>query len=173
MKINLKKFIVRNKVKADIDFDNENIISMHFRIGDYKNYPDIYPILSDAYYTEALTAVFNKQPTNTKQQNGKVLYFCENADLSEVEKTIHILKTKFPLLVFQRANPTLSDWEQLLLMSLCEHNIIANSSFSWWGAYLNSNIGKTVCYPETWFGTKAGHDTNDLFPEDWTPISLS
>ena len=173
IKINLKKFIVRNKVKAEIDFDTENIISMHFRIGDYKKYPDIYPILSDEYYTNSLTSILNKQPTNIIHYKKKILYFCENEDLSEVETTINNLKTKFPLLVFQRANPLLSDWEQLLLMSLCEHNIIANSSFSWWGAYFNSNIGKTVCYPETWFVIKAGKDTSDMFPEDWTPISLS
>jgi hypothetical protein len=173
IKINLKKFILRNKVKDYVDFDNENIISMHFRIGDYKKYPDIYPILSEEYYINALTSILNKQPTNTIQHNQKVLYFCENDDLSEVEATINKLKTKFPLLVFKRANPLLSDWEQMLLMSLCEHNIIANSSFSWWGAYLNSNIGKTVCYPETWFVSKAGKDVSDMFPEDWTPISLS
>jgi hypothetical protein len=178
IKINLKKFIVRNKVKDEIDFDNDNIISMHFRLGDYKKYPDIHPILSNEYYVNALTSILIKQQTNTLeyntiQYNQKVLYFCENEDLSEVESTITHLKTKFPFLKFQRANPLLSDWEQMLLMSLCEDNIIANSSFSWWGAYLNSNIGKTVCYPETWFGTKAGHDTSDLFPEDWTPISLS
>jgi len=173
IKINLKKFILRNKVKDEIDFDNENIISMHFRLGDYKNYPDIHPILSNEYYVNALTSILNKQPTNTIQNNQKVLYFCENEDLSEVTITINILKTQFPLLVFQRANPLLSDWEQILLMSLCEHNIIANSSFSWWGAYFNSNIGKEVCYPERWFGPKAGHDTSDMFPEGWTPISFS
>jgi hypothetical protein len=173
IKINLKKFIVRNKVKDEVDFDNENIISMHFRIGDYKKYPDIYPILRKEYYINALTSILNGQPTNIIQHNKKVLYFCETEDLSEVETIINNLKTKFPLLVFQRANPLLSDWEQLLLMSLCEHNIIANSSFSWWGAYLNSNIGKTVCYPEEWFVSKTGKDTSDMFPEDWTPISLS
>jgi hypothetical protein len=64
----------------------------------------------------------------------------------------------------------LEDWEQLLMMSSCGHNIIANSTFSWWGAYLNSNPDKIVCYPETWFGPKAQHDTLDLFPEDWIKV---
>ena len=75
--------------------------------------------------------------------------------------------------MIQAANPSLEDWEQLLLMSLCQYNIIANSTFSWWAAYLNDNPDKIVCYPEEWFKTTTGHDTSDLFPEDWAKVSLS
>jgi len=56
-------------------------------------------------------------------------------------------------------------------MSLCNHNIIANSTFSWWGAYLNSNVGNIVCYPEQWFMPEAKKDTSDLFLEDWVAIN--
>ena len=76
----------------------------------------------------------------------------------------------FPSLKFNRANPILEDWEQMLFMSLCSHNVIANSTFSWWGAYLNNNLEKLVCYPEEWFGPKAENDTSDLFPNDWNKI---
>ena len=56
-------------------------------------------------------------------------------------------------------------------MSLCKNNIIANSSFSWWGAYLNDTSDKIICYPSTWFGPAAGHDVRDLFPKNWNKIS--
>jgi hypothetical protein len=53
-------------------------------------------------------------------------------------------------------------------MSCCNYNIIANSSFSWWGAYLNTNPNKIVCYPKTWFVNNT--DTSDLCPLEWKKI---
>ena len=55
-------------------------------------------------------------------------------------------------------------------MSLCEHNIIANSTFSWWGAYFNTNVNKIVCYPSLWFGKNCNNNVKDLFPEKWIKI---
>ncbi|MDE3046074.1 MAG: alpha-1,2-fucosyltransferase [Verrucomicrobiota bacterium] len=58
----------------------------------------------------------------------------------------------------------------LYLMSLCKHNIIANSSFSWWGAYLNRNPDKRVIAPKLWFNPTYLSDTHDLLPEGWIQI---
>jgi hypothetical protein len=74
---------------------------------------------------------------------------------------------------FEQADNNLDDWEQMILMSLCQHNIIANSTFSWWGAYFNNNPNKIVCYPETWFGKKARHNIKDLFLSDWKMINFN
>ena len=83
---------------------------------------------------------------------------------------IILLKAEFPGITFLRADPLLEDWEQMILMSLCRHNIIANSTFSWWGAYLNTSRQKMVIYPGTWFGPKIKHGLQDLFPGDWIKI---
>ena len=55
-------------------------------------------------------------------------------------------------------------------MSLCRHNIIANSTFSWWGAYLNDNVNKIVIYPEKWTGLT--NQTEDLFPNKWIIVDI-
>jgi hypothetical protein len=66
-------------------------------------------------------------------------------------------------------NDASRNFEDLRLMSQCKHNIIANSTFSWWGAWLNANPGKVVCAPARWFSDPR-HDTRDIYPEGWLKI---
>ena len=142
---------------------NENTVSIHFRIGDYKLLPNVYPILSYDYYKKSFSHIQNQNDFNLH-----ILFFCEDEDLEDVNIIIEKLKIDFPCNFISRAPNTLKDWEQMLLMSCCNYNIIANSSFSWWGAYLNTSYNKIVCYPETWFVNNT--DTRDLCPLEWIKI---
>lgn len=164
LKIDDIKVSLTNKYRKLIN--DELPTSMHFRLGDYKKKPEHYLILSIDYYRAALKCVLEIDPITT------VLYFCEEQDLEDVNATIAVLGSEFPNIKFIRADNELEDWEQLILMSLCRNNIIANSTFSWWGAYLNIYRQKKVVYPATWFGPKLQktHDTKDLFPIDWIKI---
>jgi len=171
LKINTKQYLVKQKVKELNIFDETiQTISIHFRIGDYLNYTNIYPILNEIYYINALNFILTNNKLFGKDIN--ILYFCEDTDLQYVEQIVSNLELQFPF-KFVRVNSSLTDWEQMLLMSLCNHNIIANSTFSWWAAYLNSNFDKIVCYPKEWFKPETNKDTTDMFLDDWIPIPIN
>lgn len=68
------------------------------------------------------------------------------------------------------SGPEIVDYEQLTLMSLCKHNIIANSSFGWWGAWLSRYPRKIVVAPTPWFNTRIDHHI-DLIPDEWKKLS--
>jgi hypothetical protein len=143
----------------------DKCISIHFRIGDYIKLQDYHNILTIEYYKKALEHILLKI-----DYNPIFLYFCEENDIIQVNEIILSLKKDFSKCIFQKIDESLLDWEQLLLMSCCKHNIIANSTFSWWGAYLNSYTDKIVCYPSQWFGRKNKYCIDDLFPENWVKI---
>jgi len=159
---------LQQKIFQKFDFlcDFTNTVSMHFRLGDYKYLPEHHPVLEYEYYENAIRYILNNN------QNIIILYFCEKEDNKEVQDMIQRLSTVFEnTCSFVKAPDQIDDWEQMLLMSCCRHNIIANSTFSWWGAYFNNNLDKIVCYPSKWFGVKLSHhNLCDLFPEGWIPV---
>ena len=162
-----------------------NCISMHFRLGDYKKFSHFHPIMPADYYIKSLKYILENENDNFDSK--KVIYFCEEEDIQAVEVTIRQCKKIFPPLIFIRAPKVLEDWEQMLIMSECNHHIIANSSFSWWGAYIgfanhkkqvqsiknNQNNSKIVCYPSLWFSPTAKEKTKDLCPDEWTKIEVN
>lgn len=159
---------------AKKDENPQVCISMHFRLGDYKVKKDFHPVLSISYYIHALQYITDYisgyMSTNSPIDNIRVLYFCEKEDNADVSEKIKILTKQFPC-EFIKVDDDIADWKQMLLMSLCNHHIIANSTFSWWGAYLSENDNRKICYPSTWFGPKlVQHNTKDLFPISWTSI---
>jgi hypothetical protein len=148
--------------------NEHSTISMHFRIGDYKKVPDFHPILKYEYYHIALNKIKSIYPNDSFT----VYYFCEDEDMLDVSSKITVLKINFPNYSFIRGDNSLTDWEQMLFMSCCRHNIIANSSFSWWAAYFNNTHDKIICYPSVWFGEMANIDTIDLCPPEWIKIDV-
>ena len=156
-------------------------IALHFRIGDYAYIQDKHPILPLEYYRRALQHIMSNVPSSdlykpndvTTSFKFNVLIFNQNCDNAVVLEHMHTLKAD-PAFAkrcrFHKVPDMFEDWKQMLLMSVCDHSIIANSTFSWWGAYFNQNPGKIVCYPTTWFGPALKHDTRDLFPIDWVRV---
>jgi hypothetical protein len=167
------------------DDDKENIlVSMHFRLGDYKMLPNYHPVLPIEYYRKSIECLLLKLDLDDKQPTKiKILYCCEKDDNEIVLKNIEYLKECFcgvsysykykDQIEFVKVSDDICDWKQMIIMSLCEHHIIANSTFSWWSAYLNSSTNKIVCYPNIWFGINLQTKiVTDICPNSWTRIDI-
>jgi hypothetical protein len=163
-----------------------NTVALHFRVGDYKNLPNHHPLMTLEYYTEALTRMGQAEQTSASH---RVLYFCEKADQEYIQEKMltplqqnPLFKNKF---TFQCIDHNLSDWEQLIVMTLCRHHIIANSTFSWWGAYLggsapspphlgqadasavSSNYGQSLPETGVWACGAGGVSPHVYYPATW------
>lgn len=161
--------IKRNVLIKNCWYDYGNTVSMHFRIGDYANLSQYHPVLPVEYYLKALQHLI----LDTKINSWNILYFYEKQNHNEVDMMIQLLKQKNPELNFIPINHDIDDWEQMIMMSLCRSNIIANSTFSWWGAYFNTLIDKKVYYPSLWHGPQLNYiNTEMLFPPSWTRIDI-
>lgn len=130
-------------------FKNETC-SLHIRRGDYMTLPNHHPLCDISYYYEAM---LNMSPDTTYLIFSNDIMWCKSNFVGD--NFVFIDE---------------SDYIDMWLMSLCNHNIIANSSFSWWGAWLNQNPNKKVIAPKKWFGPAINHDTKDLIPEKWLTI---
>ena len=126
-------------------------VSIHVRRNDYLNLKDYHPGCGPEYYKKAVSMF----PNATYIVFSDDIEWCKNNML--FLKNAHFVED-------------LTDVQSILLMSRCHHNIIANSSFSWWGAWLNNNKEKVVIAPKQWFGPKAPNDTSDLYCTGWKVI---
>lgn len=137
--------ISRLKIKYKDKLNNS--VAIHVRRGDYLKLSDFHPTLPPEYYTNALNHI------KTHTTVGDVFVFSD--DIAWCVQNI-----KADRLYFIEKQ---SDIEDMMLMGLCSHNITANSTFSWWGAYFNKNPHKIVCVPRAWCGKKAGHLWDDIY----------
>lgn len=148
-------------------------VSIHFRLGDYKNVQNCHNLLPISYYKLAIKEITSRMNVLFGDNSRKIrfLYFYEHEDKNDVNAFINSIRTIECATEFVSIDTNIADWEQMLLMSCCHSNIIANSTFSWWGAYSNTNKDKIVCYPSIWFGPVLSHNKiDDMFPENWTKI---
>lgn len=159
-------------------------VSVHFRLGDYKWHAS--HVLRCDYYAKAIAAACNASPSAApgaapsaapSAAPTRILYFYELEDQAIIDNWIAALRGAFPALEFVAARTctyALADWEEMLLMSCCDHHVIANSSFSWWAAYLGrlDAARRVVCAPRQWFGTDAAAlaRSRDICPADWLLI---
>jgi hypothetical protein len=134
------------------DLLEQETISLHVRRTDYVQLNDFHPVLSLEYYKQALDYIDSK--------GKKVVVFSDD---------IEWCKTAFVGTKFVHIEKNL-DIVDMFLMSYCTHNIIANSSFSWWGAYLNRNKNKKVVAPSNWFGPKLDYSPKDIYCKEWKVI---
>jgi hypothetical protein len=153
---------IKNKLKINDTLKNniykkypilqENTVSLHIRRGDYLNIQDHHPIQTIEYYTNCIEGLDEK--------NINIIIFSNDIDWC-------INNLKYKNLTYAVNNTNIED---LYAMSLCSHNIIANSSFSWWGAWLNNNKNKKVFAPKKWFGPSCGLSDSDIIPKNWIKI---
>lgn len=178
-KLNTRKFQREVRVEFDRYFASSNgpsspppiTVSLHFRLGDYKTKTQYHPLQKNHYYHHALQSLMAE--TRAVNRTLRVLYFCETEDVHVVVERVKALSLDFPApgVEFVRVDDTIPDWKQMLLMSLCDDNIIANSTFSWWSAFLNLSPAKRVFYPATWFGEHGPRvQLADFFPASWVRL---
>uniref|UniRef100_A0A832DRW5 Alpha-1,2-fucosyltransferase n=1 Tax=candidate division WWE3 bacterium TaxID=2053526 RepID=A0A832DRW5_UNCKA len=142
------------------EIERSNSVSVHVRRGDYVIDPKTHKfhgVCGPDYYRKAVEIV-------AKRVREPVFYFFSD-DIDWVKKN---LKTRFRD-VYVDWNTGEQSYLDMQLMSRCKHHILANSSFSWWGAWLNRNPDKIVIAPERWFQDQAV-DTRDLIPEGWLRV---
>ncbi|HEX2954681.1 MAG TPA: alpha-1,2-fucosyltransferase [Bacillota bacterium] len=137
-------------------------VSLHIRRGDYANNPVIrsfHGLCGENYYKRAIETIMAEVE--------KPHFFIFSDDWDWICQKYNYLK---PAATIVSVNTPAYGYEDLRLMSLCRHHIIANSSFSWWGAWLADTPEQIVIAPKQWFTKKSIHKTIDLCPTDWRRI---
>lgn len=140
---------------ADEIKKSENPVSIHFRRTDYVGHTN-FDINDPEYHTRARKIV--------EERSRSPKYFVFSDDIKWVKENVGLPEGS----IYVSSPDKISDQEELMLMSICRHNIIMNSSFSWWGAWLNNNPDKIVVAPKTW--NKEQWRFKDTIPENWIQV---
>lgn len=134
-----------------------NSVSIHVRRGDYMGvwfYEGLGSVCTKDYYNHSIE-IINQKVTNPH-------FFIFSDDKEYIKNNM-----VFPNCTFVDFNNNRNSWQDLYLMSQCKHHIVANSSFSWWGAWLNPNDDKIVVAPKRWWSTI---ENDDVVPPQWIRV---
>lgn len=131
-----------------------NYVSVHIRRGDYLMRQSYFGLCSEEYYCQAMEYI------TKKVEKPIFVFFSDEIEWARA-------KFNHENAVFVDWNHGEESWQDMYLMTRCRHNIIANSSFSWWGGWLNSNKGKIVVAPKKWFEFTPNYD---VLPADWIMV---
>jgi hypothetical protein len=158
--LQLKNNVIEAVKQHEIVVNKVNSVSVHVRRGDYLRMKIIlewHGIMEQEYYAQAFEEISKRTTID------KVFYFSDDPQW--------VSKELLPIMKGEIVSDTTTknQYEDFYLMQHCSHNIIANSSFSWWAAYLNPNPNKIVIAPKKWFN-KAPYNTKDLIPAGWLTI---
>jgi hypothetical protein len=133
--------------------NNKNTVSLHIRRGDYLTIGHILPVIDKSYIDHCIELI------------GDYTHLFVFSD--DKEWTKENLNYSNMTIV-----NNLEDYEDLWLISMCNHNIMSNSSFSWWGSFLNKNEDKKVFVPSIWFGPMGEQNFNDIYEGNWNKINV-
>lgn len=159
-KLGSKATLFKDRIKQ-VEDNGGVSTSVHIRRTDYvtNKYANTYHgVLDMTYYQKAISTL------QSKLCGKQLVLFIFSDDIDWVKEN---LKTDVPYVCVSR--PEIADYEELYLMSCCGHNIIANSSFGWWGAWLNPRKDRIVIAPKRWVKDHRAN-TNDVIPLDWIKI---
>ncbi len=159
--LTLKPELYKNVLGKAYELKNTKSVSVHIRRADYLRLKIIlewHGVLEKTYYQNC----FNKM-NSIIGSDYEVYYFSDDPNWV-IE---NLLDIKNGEIISNTISKTA--YEDFYLMSQCRHNIIANSSFSWWAAWLNDNPEKTVIAPKKWFD-KGPKDTQDIIPNSWLKV---
>ncbi len=147
--------------------ESKHSVAVHVRRGDYSaaGYSSFFGVLPEDYYTQAIDEV--------RRRVGNPAFYFFSDDIAWCKSNFGTSGAEFI-----EHNTGSEAYKDMLLMASCNHNIIANSTFSWWGAWLNSNPDKVVIAPKQWFKSNfldrkepvyasRVYNTKDLIPETW------
>lgn len=157
---------VRSAFKFDLDLLNsftkqlseeilkdDESVSIHIRRGDY---------LRESFRLTCTLEYYKRAIDLIKSKCRIPKFYVFSDDINWVKENLSITNAEYI-----GWNKGEDSWQDMYLMSLCRHNIIANSSFSWWGAWLNSNVDKYVIAPKLWFNDR---NRQDIIPQSWIKI---